>query len=89
MLRPAKTRALRAFLAASPPRRPGAVLYRRYAAVLYRQALLTRGDPVPAEQVVCDVLVNERALAAIAEHGEDDARRGPRSRTRGRAGGRG
>ena len=40
-------------------------IYQRYAAVLYRQALLTIGDSASAEHVVCDALVNERALAAM------------------------
>ena len=39
--------------------------YQRYAAALYRQALLTVDDSALAEHVVCDVLVNERALAAL------------------------
>ena len=59
--------------------RRDAGLYRRYAAGLCRQALLTHADPASAEQVACDVIVNERALAAMAERGEDDARpRAPR-----------
>jgi transglutaminase-like putative cysteine protease len=41
-------------------------IYQRYAAVLYRQALLHPGDPAPAGPVVGDALVNERALAAMA-----------------------
>ena len=49
-------------------------IYRHYAIALYRQALLDRCDPAPAERVACDVLVNECARAAIAERGEDDAR---------------
>ena len=49
-------------------------IYRHYAVALYRRALLDRCDPAPAERVACDVLVNECALAAIAERGEDDAR---------------
>src|SRR5580693_490245 len=53
-----------------------------FAAGLYRQALLTRGDPALDEHVVCDVIVNERALARMPERGEDDARYrlGPRAR---------
>jgi hypothetical protein len=53
-------------------------LYRRYAAGLCRQALLTRADPALPQQVACHVIVNERALAAMAERGKDDrAPRGP------------
>jgi len=74
MLGSGKTGALRAFVAARSVRSQDAGLYRRYAAVLYRQALLTRGDPALAECLVYDVLVNEAALARIAERGEDDAR---------------
>ena len=74
MLGSSKTGAVRAFVTASSARSRDADLYRRYAAGLYRQALLTRGDPALAEHVVCDVIVNECALARIAERGEDDAR---------------
>jgi hypothetical protein len=52
-------------------------LYRRYAAGLCRQALLTRADPPSPQQVACHVIVNERALAAMAERGEARASRGP------------
>jgi hypothetical protein len=74
MLGSGKTSAVRAFVTARSVRSQDADLYRRYAAVLYRQALLTRGDPALAEHVVCDVIVNEAALARIPERGEDDAR---------------
>jgi len=74
MLGSGKTRAVRAIVTASSPPSQDADVYRRYAATLYRQALLTRGDPALTEHVVCDVIVDERALAAIPEHGEDDAR---------------
>ena len=76
MLGSSKTGAVRAFAAASSAssRDADLYLYRRYAAGLYRQALLTRGDPAPDEHVVCDVIVNERALARMPERGEDDAR---------------
>ncbi len=76
MLGSSKTGAVRALVAASSARSRDADLdlYRRYAAGLYRQALLTRGDPAPDEHVVCDVIVNERALARMPERGEDDAR---------------
>ena len=75
MLGSGTTGAVRAIVTASPARSRDADLYRRYAAGLYRQALLTRSDQVLAEHVVCDVIVNEAALARIAERGEDDARR--------------
>ena len=74
MLGSGKTGADRAFVTASSARSRDADLYRRYAAGLYRQALLTRGDPAVAEHVVCDVIVNEAALARIRERGEDNAR---------------
>jgi hypothetical protein len=77
MLGSGKTGAVRAFTTASSARRRDADLYRHYAAGLYRQALLTRGDPVLAEHVVYDVIVNERALARMPERGEDDARYRP------------
>ena len=73
MLGSGKTEAVRAFVAARSARTQDADLYRRYAAGLYRQALQTRGDPALAEHVVCDVIVNEAALARIPERGEDDA----------------
>jgi hypothetical protein len=65
-----KTGAARSFVTAGS----ALGLYRGYAATLYRQALQTRGDPVLAERVVCDVIVNEAALARIPEPGEDNAR---------------
>ena len=74
MLGSGKTGAVRALVTASSARSRDADIYRRYAVGLYRQALLTRGDPALAEHVVCDVTVNECALARIPEHGEDDAR---------------
>jgi len=49
-------------------------IYQHYAVVLYRQALLNLDDPAPAGDVACDALVNEYALAAMPERGEDDAR---------------
>jgi hypothetical protein len=76
MLGSGKTGTVRAFVAASSVRNRDADLYRRYAAALYRQALLTRGDPAVAEHVVCDVVVNEAALARIPERREDDAHHG-------------
>jgi hypothetical protein len=80
MLGSSKTGAVRAVATATPSR--GADLYRRYAAGLHRQALLTRGDPALAEHVVCDVIVNERALARMPERSEDDARYRPGPRAR-------
>lgn len=61
-------------MTASSPRSHDADVYRRYAATLYRQALLTRNDPALAEHVGCDVITDECALAAIAEHGDDESR---------------
>ena len=66
-----KTEAVRAFVAARSARNQDADLYRRYATALYRQALLTRGDPALAERIGCDVIVNEAALARISGR-EDD-----------------
>ena len=74
MLGSSKTGAVRAFVTAGSTRSRDADLYRRYAAGLYRQALLTRGDSALAEHVVYDVIVNERALAAMPERGENGAR---------------
>src|SRR5579859_4184237 len=69
-----KTGAARSLVTASPARGQDAGLYRRYAATLYRQALQTHGYQALAERVVCDVIVNEAALARIPEPGADDAR---------------
>jgi hypothetical protein len=104
MLGSGKTRAVRAFVTASSPRSRDADLYRRYAAALCREALLTRGDPAPAEHVDGDVIVDECAPAPIPERARYrltesvlrrcyqlaagpawQVRRGPLSRTRGRA----
>ena len=49
-------------------------IYQHYAVVLYRQALLNLDEPASAGHVACDALVNEYALAAMPECGEDDAR---------------
>ena len=73
MLGSGKTRAAGGIATASSPRSQAADVYRRYAAALYRQALLTRDDRAWAEHVGCDVITDESALAAIAEHGKDDA----------------
>ena len=69
------TGAVRALVTPGSARGRDSGLYRRYAAGLCRQALLTRGEPALAEHVVCDVIVNEQALARIAERGDDDPRR--------------
>ena len=75
MLGSGKTGTVRALVTASSTRSRDTGIYRRrYAVGLYRQALLTRGDPALAEHVACDVIVNDRALARIPERGEDDAR---------------
>ncbi|HTX27065.1 MAG TPA: hypothetical protein VME19_08625 [Streptosporangiaceae bacterium] len=74
MLGSGKTGVVRAFVTGSPARSRDLDLYRRYAAGLYRQVLLTRCHPALGEHVVCDVILNEAALARIPEHGEDDAR---------------
>jgi hypothetical protein len=72
MLGLGKTGTVRASAAASSGRSRD--IYRRYAAALYTQALLTADDSALAEQVVYDVAVNECALALVPERGEDDAR---------------
>ena len=72
MLGLGKTGAVRASATASLAR--GQDIYQRYATALYRQALLTPGDPALAEHVVCDAIVNECALAAMPALGEDHAR---------------
>jgi hypothetical protein len=66
--------AVRAFVTASSARGRDSGLYRRYAAGLCRQALLTRAEPALPERVVCDVIVNEHALARIPERGGEDPR---------------
>ncbi len=81
MLGMGKTGSVRASATASSPRCRD--IYQRYAAALYRQALLTHHDSALAEQAVCDVIVNECALALVPEHGEDDARYGWPSRSSG------
>ena len=72
MLGSDQTGTVRAHAAASSPRSQD--IYQRYAAGLYRQALLNLDDPALAEYDVRDVIVNERALARVPECGEDDAR---------------
>jgi len=72
MLGLGKTGTVRASATASSARSRD--VYQRYAAGLYRQALLTLDDPALAEHVVSDVVVNERALALVPERGEDSAR---------------
>ena len=49
-------------------------IYQRYAAALYRQALLTPDDSALAEHVICDPVVNEYALAAMRRRGEGHRR---------------
>ena len=79
MLGSGKVGAVRALVTASSAGSRDADIYRRYAVGLYRQALLTRGDPALAAHVVCDVIVNECALARIPERGEDAHYRLPES----------
>lgn len=67
-----KTGTVHASATVSPAR--SQKIYRRYAVVLYRQALLNLDDPASAGHVIGDLLVNECALAVMPEHGEDDAR---------------
>jgi hypothetical protein len=50
------------------------VIYQRHAAALYRQALLMLDDSARAENVVCDAIVAECALALDQEQGEDETR---------------
>jgi hypothetical protein len=58
-----KTSAARASAAPGPARCQE--IYQRYAAGLYRQALLNPGDPASAGHGAGDAMVNERALAAM------------------------
>jgi len=51
----------------------GADIYDRYADGLYRQALLTLGDTGLAEQVVCDVIVDECTQAPSSAGAVGDA----------------
>jgi hypothetical protein len=74
MLGSGKTGAIRALVLGSSVPSRDADLYRRCAAGLFRETLLTRGDPVLAEHVACDVIVTEAALARIPERSEDGAR---------------
>ena len=48
-------------------------IYDRHADGLYRQALLTLGDAGLAEQVVCDVIVDECTRVPSSAAGEGDA----------------
>jgi hypothetical protein len=59
---------------ANSDRSRDADIYDRYAVGLYRQAVLTLGDPVLAERVVSDVIVDECALFPPQGRGEADAR---------------
>jgi transglutaminase-like putative cysteine protease len=63
MLSWGKTSAARASAAPGPAR--CREIYQRYAAVLYRQALLHSGDQAPPGPAVGEALVNEYALAAM------------------------
>jgi hypothetical protein len=58
----------------APSRARREVIYQRHAAALYQQALLMLDDPALAENVVCDAIVGECALAPAQEDGEDQAR---------------
>ena len=55
----------------SPP--PSQEIYQCYAVALYRQALLNLDDSATGGYVVSDPIVNECALAAMPEPGEDGA----------------
>ncbi len=72
MLGSGQTGAVRAYAAARSARSQD--VYQHYAAGLYRQALLNLDGPAMAEYDVCDVIVNESALARVPERGEDDTR---------------
>ena len=72
MLGLGKTGTVHASATVSPAR--SQEIYQRYAVALYRQALLNPGDPAPAGNVDCAPVVNECALAAMPERGEDDRR---------------
>jgi hypothetical protein len=70
-----KTRRARVAVKASAARDRAADLYDRYAAALYRQAVLTLGDATLAEQAVCDVIAAECARPRAPEDGRDDTDR--------------
>jgi hypothetical protein len=72
MLSWGKTGTVRASATVGPAR--SQEIYQRYAVALYRQALLNPGHLAPAGHVDCAPVVNECALAAMPERGEDDAR---------------
>ena len=72
MLGSGQTGTVRASAAASSARSQD--IYQRYAAGLYRQALLNLDSSAMAEYDVRDVIVNESALARVPERDEDDAR---------------
>ena len=71
MLGSGQTGTVRAYVAARSARSQD--IYQHYAAGLYRQALLNLDGPALAEYDVCDVIVNESALARVPERGEADA----------------
>jgi hypothetical protein len=75
MLGLGKTGTVRASATASSARSQD--IYQRYAAVLYRQALLTLDDSALAEHAACAPVVNESALAAIPGRGDIRASRVP------------
>ncbi len=72
MLGSGQTGTVRAYAVARSARSQD--IYQRYAAGLYRQALLNLDGSAVAEYDVCDVVVNESALARVPERGEDNAR---------------
>ena len=69
-----KTGTVRAPVTASSDRSRDADIYDRYAVGVYRQALLTLGDPALAEHVVCDVIIDECALVPPRGRSEADTR---------------
>ena len=75
MLRPGGNDTVRTLVTASSARSPD--MYQRHAAGLYRQALLTLGDPALAAHVVRDVIAGECALAPAPRRDEDDTRYRP------------
>jgi len=72
MLGLGNTGAAGALATASKARRQ--VIYQHHAAAPYEQALLMLGNSALAEDAVGDAIVEERALVAAEEHGEDETR---------------
>jgi hypothetical protein len=64
MLGSGKTGPVRAFVTARSARSQDADLYRRYAAALCRQALLTRGDPASSSAAAVEEGSQVRTPAA-------------------------